>query len=474
MMTTIATNEIEFKFNATKVFEETWNATQSGKYKLIEQNGSSRSSKTWSDFQVLFLDLFENPMLTATILRDTQKSCREIVETDWIKWLSDPMGRKLQLQKGLINIQEFDAFLREESLLKFFTRNRTNHTWTFIHNNSFIRFTGLDDEDDAMGMTQDICWINEPYNFSHEVYKQLSQRTSKYIIFDWNPKQSHWVDIERLKENTITLKSTFRDNPFCPKESRKQILSYQPVEKCFLVVNGNLNEKEARNYNINQNPNNYEGKHIKELMRCLINEQTKSSSLYHWQVYGEGEKAEKPNRIFKNWTKIKDDLFDALPYPLYYATDFGLSACTAMIACKFDGDRTFFFKELLYKPMNLMEGTLIDEFRKLKIDKTRENICDSGNEINTSESAKLRNDGYNIVSAKKGAGSVNGGIESTQKAKIIYTESSQNLEMEYENYSWRMWHGVQMDEPEQTSEDHLMDCCRMFVMWYVRTRRLTI
>jgi phage terminase large subunit len=465
--------EIDFKFNATKVFKDTWNATQSGKYKLIEQNGSSRSSKTWSDFQVLFLDLYKNPMLTATILRDTQKSCREIVETDWIKWLSDPMGRKMQLQKKQITLGEFDAFIRAENLLQFFVRNKTNHTWTFKHNNSFIRFTGLDDENDAMGMTQDICWINEPYNFSHEVYKQLSQRTSKYIIFDWNPKQSHWVDIERLKANTITLKSTFRDNPYCPHESRKQILSYQPVEKCLLVVEGKLTLKEALIYNATENPQKFARPLIKELVRCRINEATKSSSLYHWLVYGEGEKAEKPNRIFKNWKIIKDELFDNLPYPLYYATDFGLSACTAMIACKFDGDRTFFFKELLYKPMNLMEGTLVQEFEKLKIDKNKENICDSGNEINTSESAKLRNAGYNIVSAKKGAGSVNGGIESLQKAQAVYTESSVNIEMEYENYSWRIWQGIQLDEPEQTSEDHLMDCCRMFVMWYVRTRRIT-
>ena len=464
------TNDISFL--ATEVFEQTWEATQSGKYKLIEQNGSSRSSKTWSDFQVLFLDLYQNPFEVATILRDTQKSCREIVETDWIRWVSDPMGRKMQLEKKEITIQEFDQLIQKESLLKHFNRNRTNHTWTFKHNNSFLRFTGLDDEDDAMGMTQDICWINEPYNFSHEVYKQLSQRTSKYIIFDWNPKQSHWVDIERLKENTITLKSTFKDNPFCPLESRKQILSYQPLEQSFLCLEAKLTLKEAHSYDIETNPLKFERKHLKELKRCRENERTKSASLYHWQVYGKGEKAEKPNRIFSGWTKIKDDLFDALPYPLYYATDFGLSACTAVVACKFDGDKTFFFKELLYKPMNLMKGTLVDEFESLKIDKSRENIADSGNELNQEETRKLRNAGYNVVSAKKGAGSINGGIESTQKANVVYTEQSINLEVEYENYSWRIWHGVQMDEPEQNNQDHLIDCCRMFVMWYVRTRRI--
>lgn len=66
-------------------------------------------------------------------------------------------------------------------------------------------------------------------------------------------------------------------------------------------------------------------------------------------MYGLGLKAEKPNRIFKGWEIIEDKLFDELPYPMYYGMDFGLSAPTTLVAMKFDGDETFFFKELLYK-----------------------------------------------------------------------------------------------------------------------------
>lgn len=466
------TNEIEFL--ATKVFEDTWNATQSGLYKLIEQKGSSRSSKTWSDFQVIFLDLYENPMTTCTILRDTQKSCREIIEVDWVKWLSDPMGRKKELEDGLINIHSFDKLIAKESLLKYFLRNKTNHTWTFNHNKSFIRFTGLDDEDDAMGMTQDICWINEPYKFSHEVYKQLSQRTSKYIIFDWNPKQNHWIDIERKKDNTITLHSTFKDNPFCPKESKTQILSYQPVSECELVLTAKLSIHNAYVYNTETNELGFTIRQLKELNRCIYNEQTESASLYHWLVYGKGEKSEKPNRIFKGWQTITDKEFFDLPYPSYYATDFGLSAPTANIEFKFDGDKTFFFHQRLYKPMNQMTGTLSEEFELLKTIKHKENIVDSGNELNKSEGQKLKNSQYNIIFAQKGHGSVNAGIETLQKCSVFYTVSSNDLEQEYENYSWKVWQGIQLDEPEDNCNDHALDCCRMGVSWYVKTRYLSI
>jgi len=465
---------MKIDFLSTIVFEQTWNATQSGLYKLIEQKGSSRSSKTWTDFQVLFLDLYTNPMTTATILRDTQKSCREIIEIDWVKWLSDPMGRKKQLEKKEISVKEFDELIKKESLLRYFIRNKTNHTWTFIHNNSFIRFTGLDDEDDAMGMTQDICWINEPYNFSHEVYKQLSQRTSKYIIFDWNPKQNHWIDIERKKDNTITLHSTFRDNPFCPEESRKQILSYQPVEQCDLVLNEKLTLSEAYNYDLIANVKEFNKRELNELKRCLYNELTDSASLYHWLVYGKGEKSEKPNRIFKGWKTIKGKEFYDLPYQSYYATDFGLSAPTANLEFKFDGDKTFFFHQRLYKPMNQMAGTLSTEFENLNTIKSKENVCDSGNELNKSEGTKLKNSGYNIIFAEKGHGSINAGIETIQKCNIIYTDCSVELENEYENYSWKMYQGIQMDVPEDNQNDHALDCCRMGVSWYVKTRRLSI
>jgi len=464
----------EINFLATKVFEDTWEATQSGTYKLIEQKGSSRSSKTWSDFQVIFLDLYENPMTTCTILRDTQKSCREIIEVDWVKWLSDPMGRKKQLEKKEISVQEFDAFIKKESLLKYFIRNKTNHTWTFIHNNSFIRFTGLDDEDDAMGMTQDICWINEPYNFSHEVYKQLSQRTSKYIIFDWNPKQNHWIDIERKKDNTITLHSTYKDNPFCPLESKIQIESYQPLEQCEVVLNGQILLSELYNYNLETNNLEFNNRQIKEIKRCLYNEQTESASLYHYLVYGKGEKSEKPNRIFKGWRTMTEREFFDLPYQSYYATDFGLSAPTANIEFKFDGDKTFFFHQRLYKPMNLMQGSLSTEFDNLGTIKQKENICDSGNELNKAEGTKLRNNGYNVIFAQKGHGSINAGIETLQKCNIYYTSTSTDLEQEYDNYSWKIYQGIQMDVPEDNCNDHALDCCRMGVSWYVKTRRLSI
>lgn len=359
------------KFQASPVFHAIWNALNEKRlndngtlehvYKLILEEGSSRSTKTWSNFQVLFLYLYHNPICSATILRDTQKSCRDIVEKDWRDWLKDPMVRKKQLEKGLLTVQEFDELINKENLYQFFVENKTNHTWTFKHNGNMLRFTGLDDEDDAMGMTQTICWINEPYGFSKEVYMQLSKR-SKVILFDWNPKQNHWVEKEKLRDNTFIHYSTFLDNPFLPAESKNELLATQPIKWSYLVVEKHLNESEALVYNCGTNTLEFSEKHIKELKRCQYNERVKTADEYHWLVYGLGKKSEKPNKIYKGWKAITLAEYNKIDEREYFGLDFGWAKPTALVGVKYDGDKSFYVRPALYKPMNEMraeDGTAI-------------------------------------------------------------------------------------------------------------------
>jgi PBSX family phage terminase large subunit len=411
----------------------------------------------------------------------TQKSCRDIVETDWIKWLSDPMGRKSQLEKKEITIVEFDKRIKEESLLKYFIRNKTHHTWTFIHNKSFIRFTGLDDENDAMGMTQDICWINEPYVFSHDVYLQLAQRTSKYILFDWNPKQNHWIDIERQKDNTITLKSTLLDNPFCPEESRKQILSYQPVNYCDVVLNGLIDEKEIITYDFDKNTLNFTTKQINEAKRCIYNQKVGSAREYNWQVYGLGEKAEKPNRIFK-FKEISDIEYQNIDLPVFYGCDWGKVDPWGIVEAKYkDGDLYLHEKNYLSEnqwreKINASERNIInaydndDEvqnegivtwiFEKLNIPMDRPVICDNNRPVKI---ALLRRKGYEIHLAQKPKGSILDGIDLIENLNVYYTKSSTYLAYEQENYSRKTdKFGTILEEPED-KDNHLMDCIRYIV-----------
>ena len=396
------------KIQATPVFQNNWNALQSQKYKYIINSGSSRSSKTFSIIQIFWLLAWTKERTKLAVFRNTKKDCKDTVLQDMLKYYP--------------TLENWDS-------IKY---NKTESTLSFP-NGSTIYIEGTDDELKVHGYHSDYLWFNEIYKVPLEVFNQLDMRCSGTVFLDYNPIGKMWSDDLLKQDNSIVLHSTFKDNPFCPIEQKKKILSYEPTQ-----------------YNIQQN----------------------TASDYLWTVYGLGLKAEKPNRIFKNWKIIPDEHFEKLPYPMYYGMDFGLSAPSALVAMKFDGDQTFFFKEILYKPMNKMNGTLSDELHNLAIDKRLEIICDSSNEINETEGRKLRNSGYNIIFAIKGKGSVKAGIELLQKKIVYYTKSSENLEQEYENHSWRIVQGIQLDEPEQ-GNDHAIDACKYVSNWYARTRYLT-
>lgn len=469
-------NQINFK--ASIVFHDVWeklNAKTEGPnaehiYKLIIEEGSSRSTKTWSNFQVLFLYLYENPISSATVLRDTQKSCREIVEKDWKDWLKDPMVRKDQLDAGEITVQEFDKYIKEENLYQFFIENKTNHTWTFKHNGNFLRFTGLDDEDDAMGMTQTLCWINEPYSFSHEVYRQLAQR-SKVILFDWNPKQNHWIEKEKLKESTYVNYSTFRDNPFLKPENRNQLYSYQPVKYAEAIQSGLLTEPEALNYDFEANIRELTDRQIKELKRTIYNEKVKSASEYHWLVYGLGKKSEKPNKIYHNWKPITLEHYNSIQEREYFGLDYGWANPSALVGVKYDGDRTFYVRPALYKAMNEMKDSsgfpihigeflLAAGFPKGSVTYGWADSSDreAGSEISLTNDLRTIYD-LNIVPTKKPTYKARWAFISNMK--VCYVED-ENFEFEYENYELEFINGAPTGKPIKKNDHYINSmeyCC---------------
>lgn len=401
---------------ATIVFEKIWNAINaknpdgSRKYKYIINTGSSRSSKTHSILQIEWVMCLQKSNTRVSIWRETKADCKMTILAD--------------LKKAV------PTFPNIENVIF----NKTESIYTFP-NGSTIEFMGGDEENRVHGFQGNIAHLNEPYKFGLEAFDQIDMRTSDFIIIDWNPKNNHWIDEVARRENAIVIHSTFKDNPFIPEEQKKKILSYDP----------------SNPYNVEQG----------------------TANNYLWMVYGLGLKSEKPNRIFKGWQTLSNADFEKLPYQSYYGLDFGLSAPTALVEMKFDGDENYFFREKLYKPLNDIKGSLSDEFERLGIEKHKQIICDSGNELNKEESRKLKNAGYNVIQAKKGSGSIASGIETMQKSKIHYTRESINIEAEYEQYSWKVWQGIQMDVPEENGDDHSLDAMKYVISWFVKVFRLS-
>lgn len=460
------------KFQATEVFEKNWSAINEKldedskrlRYNIILNEGSSRSSKTWSFFQIIYLYCIMNKRKRVIVLRDTAIDCRENVETEFIDWMKDPMLRAKQFEDDEITEEEYEAFINQEDLSKEIIQNKTHHTHTFIKTGSRIIFTGADSIEKIIGKANDVVWINEPYKFPEDVFNQLMQRIKGFCLLDWNPKQNHWAEKLKMRERTKYIHSTFLDNPFCPEESRNSILAYQPVSYCQIVIDGKLSEQQAQAYNTTENKLLFSDKEIRELIRCRRNEKEKTANAYLWQVYGLGQKAEKPNRIFKGWNKISLEEFLALPYNSYFGLDFGTTNPSALVEIKYN-DKCFFIRKRLYKPMCEMTGNddgngLSNEFELLNIKKNDIIIADSADKENRKH---IQRNGYNILPAKKGKDSVIAGINLINNYKIYYVEDAE-LENEYESYEWEIINGVNLDRPIK-KDDHALDAFRYILTW---------
>lgn len=362
------------------------------KYKYIINTGSSRSSKTYSLLELIHRICENNPNTRATAWRDTKKDCRDTIWKDYQK------------------------ILALSSRLKVSQRNKSEAFYHFPATESFFEFHGTDDEEKVHGLTQQVAWLNEPYKISKDTFDQIDMRAD-VIFIDWNPKKKHWIDELSKQDNAIVIHSTFKDNPFCPEQSRIKILSYEPTPE---------------------------------------NIQKGTADLYKWSVYGLGEKSEKPNRIYNGWKKILLTEFEEAPYNNYYGLDFGAARPTALVDVKYDGKKSFLLNQKVYLPANEMGCTLSETLKKIGINKKIPIICDSAEPDSINE---LRLNGFNAIPAIKGPGSVNAGIKFINNFNMYYTDTSTAIEEEYEEYEWEIVSGVNLDRPLKRN-DHIMDAIR--------------
>lgn len=420
------------------------------KYKYIINTGSSRSSKTYSLIELMHRICENNSNFRVTAWRDTKKDAKDTIWQDFLKVLSI------------------------SNRINYKNRNKTESYYSYENNTTF-EIHGADDEEKVHGLTQNVAWLNEPYKISKDTFDQIDQR-SDLIFIDWNPKKSHWIEDIAKQENAIVIHSTYKDNPFCPIESKKKIESYQPICKSHAVENKLISDQKVFDYDFNKNPLNITEIHLSELYRCLLNESQKSANITKWDIYGLGIKAEKPNRIFK-WEPIAIQEYYKINVKTYIGVDWGKVDAFGIVEAKYY-DGKLYLHELNYDSENKWENKLtplerqnikgIDEgfvtwlFRKLQIPQTIDVICDNNRPLKI---LALRRAGWErSISALKKAGSILDGIDILDGLEVYYTESSKNLEYEQENYSRVVdKYGVVQDEAEDM-DNHLMDPTRYIAL----------
>lgn len=346
--------------------------------RIVVNEGSSRSTKTYSILQYLIQMALKYPGLTTTITR---------AKLTWLKATIIP---------------DFESILRNQfDMWNESAYNKSEQVYNLF--GSKFSFVGLDEAQKLHGRKQDIAWICEAIEATKKDFEQLAIRTTKQIILDYNPStDTHWIyDTVIPRKDCTFIKSTYHDNPFLEPEIRHEIERLEPTPEN--IAQGTADE-------------------------------------VSWKIYGLGERATQKGLIFGSATIV--DEFPANCKKLFRGLDFGYTNDpTALI-------KIGLFRGELYLQEEIYERKLVNrknekmphqksieaEFERLKIGPGEVIWADSADPKSIQD---LRNCGFNVRAAVKGAGSILNGIDVMKRYKINIVKDSVNLIKERNNYKWK-------------------------------------
>ena len=172
----------------TEVFWKNKEAYESGLYRAIINQGSTRSSKTYSICQLL-----------STIALATKKE---------ITICSPSLPH---LKRGAR--KDFLDIMKDWRVYSDNDFNKTDNIYRFPKTGSYIEFFGADETDKLRGPGRDILYLNEMNLVPSSSYLQLALRTKEVIFGDLNPwdEFSYAYDIADAPGNKM-IHSTYKDN----------------------------------------------------------------------------------------------------------------------------------------------------------------------------------------------------------------------------------------------------------------------
>lgn len=371
---------MKLEINTTITFEHLLEA----KNRITHHIGGTRSGKSYGIIQYLIFEVLQTPQ-TITIVRKTIPSLKKTVMKDF---------------KDIM--QSLDIWNNE-------SMNIADRIYT-MSNGGQIQFMNTDDPDKLRGLKSDILFIDEANDVDEDAFFQLSIRTTGKIILAYNPTISpyHWL---RKMQDCDRYTTSYRDNPYLPKEMIKSIEDLQ----------------------------------------------TKNPKL--WKIYGLGEYALNDKAIYQFEVV---DTFDA--EFVAFGLDWGYGGDELALVAVFKEGDNLYLEELIYEKGMVMKD-IADRLEKLGINKSYEIFCDSSEPRSIEE---LYRYGFNAKAVKKGPDSIRFGISVLQNYKLHILKTSTNLINEMYGYQYATdKHGYTTDTPEG-GLDHLLDAAR-----YVGMMKLT-
>ena len=283
--------------------------------------------------------------------------------------------------------------------------NKTDNVYHYP-NGSYIEFFGAEDSGKVRGPGRDILYINEANLLPFNIYQQLALRTKQTIFLDFNPvDEASWVYDVADKEGNILIHSTYKNNPFLPKEQVAEIESLKDADE-------NL-----------------------------------------WKVFGLGERGKSQEIIYTHW-KYGNFPKDC---EVVYGLDFGFSVPTALVKVGFKDGQTY-AQEMLYET-RMTTSDLIERLKTLNIKRSDEIFCDAAEPKTIEEVIRA---GFNAKPADK---DVYAGIQKVKSMPLNISQDSTNLIKEIKSYKWKTDKDgkVHPDESPVKLNDHIIDALRYAV-----------
>jgi len=369
--------EIIFTLPKIKVIQESRKAFEEG-YRIIVNQGGTRSGKTFSLTQYLIC-LALTGKYSISVCSVAFPHLRKGAMRDWRKIMED------------YKLYDPGAHMKTEQLYTYPT-------------GSYVEFFSVDNQLKVRGPGRDILFINEANIINYETFRQLLLRTKKCIFIDYNPADEfHWLyDKVLTRPDCYFIKSTYKDNPFLPKEQVAEIESYKDADPNF------------------------------------------------WRIYGEGERGHSEGVIYTHWGTVSSAPSGG---QTVYGLDFGYNNPTALVKL-LDHDRSLYASEEIYQS-HLTNTDLIGMLKQIV--KSSDTIyCDAAEPQRIEE---IKRAGFKAVAANK---DVKAGIDFIKSRKLFIDQGSANLLKEIKSYKYKTPGQKIANTPEEPLKlnDHAMDAMR--------------
>lgn len=390
----------------SKVFWKIYDACSS-KPRYISNKGGTRSTKTYSTLQFLYI-----------LIPKVDKA------GDITSVVSESFPH---LKLGAI--RDFENIVGHP-LIGDSHWNETSHTWTF-DNGAKLEFFSAD-SDKAHGAQRKRLFLNEANHIDYETFRQLAVRTSSIIFIDYNPASVCWIQKKvECRENCILIKSTYKDNPFLTPEQIAEIESNKDDTNWWKVY----------------------GQGIEGTLDGLIYDFEQIDALPPKGV-------DKPESEKTDEEKYADSLTEI------HGLDFGFTNDpTARVKILVDHKRKHLYVQEQCYRTHMQNKHIIEDLKSQGIGRYTEVYADCAEPKSI---ADIRDGGFNVIACDKDApvksDKLKFQLQWMQGWKLYVTKDSLNLIEELRNYTWaKDKDGTLLNQPIDKF-NHLLDALR-YAVW---------